>query len=97
MVELLPKILNKEIKAIPQNENEATFCKKIKKEDGLIDLINENQEKIYNKYRAYKIRPRIYFFENNKRVIITEADFKNNKFIIKKIIKEGGKEQEYKQ
>lgn len=94
--EILPKIFNKEITPVPQNKNEITFCSKIKKEDGLIDPEKDNQKKIYNKYRAYKIWPRVYFFENGKRIIISQADFENDKFIIKKIIKEGGKEQDYK-
>jgi len=97
LVNILPKIINKEISPIPQNEDEATFCKKIKKEDGLVDLEKDNPIDIYNKYRAYKAWPRIFYFENEKRIIITEAILdKDNKFIIKKIIPEGGKEQEYK-
>ncbi len=96
LIKILPEILSGNTKAIPQDENLATFCKKIKKEDALIDFSKDKDLDIYNKYRAYKIRPRIYFFENGKRVIITEAALENNKFKIKKIIKEGGKEQEYK-
>lgn len=104
LVEILPKIFNEEIKSIPQDEGKATFCKKIKKEDGLVDLEKDNPETIYNKFRAYKIWPRIYFFKDNKRVIITDATLEDDpfdpahgkKFIIKKIIPEGGKEQEYK-
>lgn len=96
LAEMLPKIFNEEIKAAPQDESEATFCKKIKKEDGLVDLEKDTPETMYNKYRAYKIWPRIYFVKNNKRVIITDAVLENGKFIIKKIIPEGGKEQEYR-
>lgn len=96
LAEILPKIFNEEIKSIPQDESKATFCKKIKKEDGLVDLEKDNPETIYNKFRAYKIWPRIYFFKNNKRIIITDAVLEEGKFIIKKIIPEGGKEQEYK-
>lgn len=96
LVEILPKIFNSEITPIPQDESKATFCKKIKKEDGLVNLEKDNPQTIYNKFRAYKIWPRIYFFKDNKRVIITDAMLENGKFIIKKIIPEGGKEQEYK-
>jgi len=93
LVEILPKIVNKEITPIPQDEDEATFCKKIKKEDGLIDLEKNNPIDIFNKYRAYKVWPRIFYFKEEKRIIITDAVFEDNKFIIKKIIPEGGKEQ----
>ncbi len=96
LVEILPKIFNSEITPVPQDESLATFCTKIKKEYGLIDLEKDSPEAMYNKFRAYKIWPRIYFFKDNKRVIITDAMLENGKFIIKKIIPEGGKEQEYK-
>src|ERR1035437_4674908 len=71
--ELLVKMLNTpEWKETPQNENEATFCKKIKKEDGLIDL-NGDAVKNYNKFRAYATWPRTFFFQKDKRIIITHA------------------------
>ena len=78
-----------------QDESQATYCKKIKKEDGLIDL-NDNPIKNYNKFRAYSTWPRTYFFKNGKRIIITDAVLENNLFVIKKIIPEGGKEIDYK-
>lgn len=93
LVEILPKIINKEITPTPQIEANATFCKKIKKEDGLVDLDKDSSVDIFNKYRAYKAWPRIFYFKNNKRFIITDAVLEDNKFIIKKIIPEGGKEQ----
>ncbi|MFA6274332.1 MAG: methionyl-tRNA formyltransferase, partial [Candidatus Paceibacterota bacterium] len=77
-----------------QNENKATYCKKIKKEDGLIDL-NDDGIKNYNKFRAYSVWPRTYFFKDNKRIIITDAILENGKFVIKKILPEGKKEINY--
>jgi len=38
LVKILPDFVDGKIKEIAQNENKATFCKKIKKENGLIDL-----------------------------------------------------------
>lgn len=93
LVEILPKIVNKEISPISQDEDEATFCKKIKKEDGLIDPEKDNHIDMFNKYRAYKVWPRVFYFKEDKRIIITEALLSDDKFIIKKIIPEGGKEQ----
>jgi methionyl-tRNA formyltransferase len=93
LVEILPKIINREITPILQNEDESTFCKKIKKEDGLIDLEKDIPIDIFNKYRAYKTWPRIFYFKEGKRIIVTDAVFEENTFIIKKIIPEGGKEQ----
>ena len=98
LVKILLNFIQGKIKAIPQNENEATFCKKIKKEDGLIDL-NSDATKNYNKFRAYVFWPRTFFFVNKKRVIITDAELVDNQFVIKKVLPEGKKEitwQEFK-
>lgn len=95
LIKVLPDLINEKIKPVPQDESQATYCKKIKKEDGLIDL-NDDPIKNYNKFRAYAHWPRTYFFENNKRIIITDAKLENGIFVIKKIIPEGGKEITYK-
>ena len=96
LVKTLPNFINGKIKLIPQNEDEATYCKKIKKEEGLIDF-NDNPIKNYNKFRAYVTWPRIFFFKNGKRIIITDAMLENGGFKILKIIPEGGKEIDYKE
>jgi methionyl-tRNA formyltransferase len=103
LVKILPEFAGGKIKEISQNENEATFCKKIKKENGLIDL-NDDAEKNYNKFRAYASWPRTFFFKNGKRIIVTNATLENNpldevrgkQFIIKKVLPEGKKEVNYK-
>ena len=94
LVKILPTIMEGKTKPIPQDESNATFCKKIKKEDGLIDP-NDNPVKNYNKFRAYATWPRTYFFETGKRIIITDAVLEEGKFLIKKIIPEGGKERPF--
>lgn len=102
LVQNLPNIFNQNIKLTPQDETGATFCKKIKKEDGLIDISDyeswskEKHKETYNKYRAYISWPRTFFFQDGKRNIISLAIFENEKFIIKKIIPEGKKEQDFK-
>jgi methionyl-tRNA formyltransferase len=95
LVKILPDFLDNKINPIPQRETEATYCKKIKKEDGLLDL-SDDAVKNYNKFRAYATWPRSYFFENEKRIIITDARLENDKFEILKVIPEGKKEIEYK-
>ena len=94
--ELLVKTLNTSEGwvGVQQDESQATFCQKIKKEDGLIDL-NGDAVKNYNKFRAYATWPRIFFFQKNKRIIITDARLENNQFIIKKVLPEGKKEIKY--
>ncbi len=94
LIENLPNIINGNIEPKQQNESEATFCKKIKKEDGFIDL-NDDPMHLYNKYRAYFGWPGIFYFKDGKRIKITKARYENDQFIIEKIIKEGGKETNY--
>ncbi len=81
-----------------QDESQATYCGKIKKEDGEIDP-NGDDRLNYNKYRAFYGWPGIFFFveKNGKRirVKITQARFENNTFIIEKVIPEGKKETDY--
>jgi len=96
LIKILPDFVSGTIKATPQNGSKASVCKKIKKEDGLINLEKESPSVLYNKFRAYATWPRIFFFKNGKRIIITDAILKNNQFIIKKIIPENGKEMDYK-
>jgi methionyl-tRNA formyltransferase len=95
LVKTLPGFIDGKINLISQNESEATYCKKIKKEDGEINL-NDDPIKNYNKFRAYATWPRTFFFKDGKRIIITDATLENNQFVIKKVIPEGGKETNYK-
>ena len=95
LIKTLPDYIENKITPIQQDESKATFCKKIKKEDGLINL-NDNPIKNYNKFRAYSFWPRTFFFKDNKRIIITDAKLENGEFKILKIIPEGGKEMDYK-
>jgi methionyl-tRNA formyltransferase len=94
LVETLPKIVSMEITEITQDETKATYSKKIKKEDGLIDL-KDNPVKNYKKFRAYAHWPRTFFFKDGKRIIITKAKLENDIFVIEKVIPEGGKEINY--
>lgn len=95
LCDILPKIQNQEIIPKAQDESKATFCKKLKKEDGEIDP-NGNDIENWNKYRAFYGWPGVFFFVNGKRIKITEATYENNLFIIKKVIREGKKETNWK-
>ena len=97
LVKILPNILAKKIKLTQQSEPNATFCKKIKKEDGLVDFGADLPNVLYNKFRAYATWPRIFFFQNGKRIIITDATLEDNKFVIKKVLAEGKKEIKYEE
>jgi methionyl-tRNA formyltransferase len=90
--EILPKWVSGKIDAKEQDHEAATYTKKITKEDGLMDLSADGYTN-FLKWNAYKGWPGSYFFtESNKRVVITEADFTDGTFKIKKVIPEGKKE-----
>ena len=61
----------------------------------MIETNKENGEILYNKFRAYFKWPRIFFFKEDKRIIITDAILEDNKFVIKKVLPEGKKETDY--
>jgi methionyl-tRNA formyltransferase len=46
------------IKPLKQNESEVSFCKKIKKEDGLVNFTSA--KKLYLKYKAYSYWPGVF-------------------------------------
>lgn len=93
---ILPEWLMGAIDPIMQNEEEATYCQKIKKEDGelQIDLndLSKNAQQNLLKIKAYEDWPTTYFFHNNKRIIITDATIESGKLKILKVIPEGKKE-----
>ena len=94
LAEILPEWIKGNITPTEQDHSKATFTQKLKKEDGLIDL-NDDALENYRKFRAYADWPRTFFFKDGKRMIITEAKLEDKKFVIKKIIPEGGKEINY--
>jgi methionyl-tRNA formyltransferase len=97
LAESIPKYISREIIPKPQDHKQATFTKKIAKEDGLLNL-NDPAEKNLRKIRAFNIWPRSYFFhESGIRVIVTDAEIREEKLIIKKVLPEGGKEIAYEE
>jgi methionyl-tRNA formyltransferase len=98
LAKVIPDWVSGKINEIEQDHTKATFTKKISKEDGLIDLAGDAW-KNYLKFHAHKDWPTSYFFTdvggNNIRVIITDAEYADNVFVIKKVIPEGKKETLY--
>lgn len=97
-IHILPEWLSSTLQPIMQNESEATYCKKIDKEDGLIDL-NDDPYKNILKIKAFEGWPSPYFFVERGgkkiRVIITEAKLEDGKLMIQKVIPEGKREMNY--
>jgi len=91
---ILPDFVKGKIQVIVQNDNEATFTKKVQKQDGLIVLSNDAY-KNYLKILAYEEWPKTYFEIGGKRIIITKAIWKDNNLEILKVIPEGKKEMNY--
>lgn len=77
LIETLPKWLNNEIKPIPQDHSQATFCTIIKRADGKIDF-NESAEIIGRKIRTFNPWPGTFFERNGKIYKILEGEISKN-------------------
>ena len=98
--EFLPAWLKGELKPQAQNESMATYTKKFTDKDALIDisrfrLDKAAQRQAFLKIKAFDKNPRAYFLVNKKRVIITDAEYKNGELKILRVIPEGRKEMPY--
>jgi len=98
--EVLPLWISKKIEAKEQDHSQATFTKKIKKEDGLIDL-NDDPEKNIRKIRAFSEWPGSYFFIEHKgkkiRILIKKASIVEGQLVLEKVLPEGKKEISYEE
>lgn len=95
LVDTVPKYLGGETALTTQNEAEATYAPKIKKEAGEINL-DDDPKVNWNKYRAYILWPGVFFFKDGKRVKISQAEMDENRhFKILRVIPEGKKEMDY--
>jgi len=106
LAEVIPRWVLGEIEAAPQNHSQATFTRKISKEDGLLDLSSDSY-KNFLKIQALEGWPGTYFFVERAgkkvRVKITEAKFlpaqagENEVLEILKVIPEGKREMSYQE
>ncbi len=98
LVSIIPDWIAGKIEEEEQDHSQATFTKKIEKEDGFINL-NDDPYKNYLKIQAYHGWPSAFFFLNKNdkkiRIKITQATFKDGKLIIQKVIPEGKTETTY--
>ena len=87
------KIVEKE-----QDHTKATYCKKITKADGLIDLFTDPYQN-YLKICAYSGWPGTHFFQKsvgkNIRVTIKKAHYKDGQLTIETVVPEGKSEMPY--
>ncbi len=100
LAETLSQWVAGDISPKEQDHAAATYCTKIKKEVGLLDLATDATTN-YRKFLAYDMWPRTYFMANHRgkevRVIITDARLKDGVFVVKKVIPEGRKEMAYEE
>ena len=99
LADILPKWNAQEISATPQDHANATYTKKISKEDGLLNL-TDNAYLNFRKIKAYERWPKAYFIIKKKnkeiRVVINKANYKNNILEILRVTPEGKQEMDYK-
>jgi methionyl-tRNA formyltransferase len=98
LVKIVPDWLAGKITEKAQDDSQATYCKKIIKADGLIDLTADAYAN-YLKIQAYAGWPGTYFFQEHAgkkiRVSIKSAIYKNNQLIIESVVPEGRSEMPY--
>lgn len=107
LAKILPHWIEGEIEAHEQNHDLATYCEKIEKEDGLLDLpagrqvLPEGAYKNLLKIRAYEGWPGTftYFEKNGKklRVKIIDAHLEGNALVIDRVVPEGKREMSYEE
>ena len=66
-------LLNNELAFIKQDEESMSHCRKLTKEDGLIDF-ELSAEAIYNRWRAFKIWPNSFFFHGENRIKVGQME-----------------------
>jgi len=104
--QIIPAWFGNEIIEQKQDHSFASFTKKIKKEDGLIeikdlavDFPKLEKRSVFLKVKALNPWPGVYFFVNHlekqTRIKITDADFIDEKTVITKVIPEGKKEMTF--
>jgi methionyl-tRNA formyltransferase len=64
--EILQKIANGKLQASPQDKKQATFCSKIKKEDGEVNWEKDSTEMLMRKLRAFTLWPSVWTRYNGK-------------------------------
>mgnify|MGYP001371891792 CR=1 FL=1 len=98
LIETLPAFISGTAPRIPQDEAQATFARKIAKEEGLLSL-TDGAEANWRKYRAYYESPGTFFYAQKDgkriRVKVSKASFEDGIFTIERVIPESKSEQDY--
>ncbi|MDD3861875.1 MAG: methionyl-tRNA formyltransferase, partial [Candidatus Gracilibacteria bacterium] len=71
---VLQDIMKNNLSPLPQPHKNATFCRKILKEDGKVDFSKKTADEIINMIRAYTPWPTVYTYLNDKKLQILKAE-----------------------
>lgn len=71
---VLKDIIDETVNPLPQNEEFSSYCRKIRKSDGEINLLESTAKEILNKIRAYSIWPKCHIIIDGKMLKILEAE-----------------------
>lgn len=94
LAEALPSWLDGTLKPETQDESQATYTKKFSDADAALDLSKPRES--FLKIRAFDKSPRAHFInDKGKRVVVTEASWKDSKLSIVRVLPEGKKEMSY--
>lgn len=69
-----------QLRPIAQDETQVIHCQKIEKSDGKISVFSDSLEQVYAKYRAYFLRPKIFFLHRGKSILIEKLVLDEQKF-----------------
>jgi methionyl-tRNA formyltransferase len=94
LAEILPDYLAGKLTPVPQDESLATYTKKFVDADALLDL--NNPREAFLKIQAFDKSPRAHFInDKGKRVVVTDATWKDGVLEILTVLPEGKKEMSY--
>ena len=100
LAQVLPHYIAGDIEAREQNHDVATYCEKIEKEDGFLDLAADPYKNLL-KIKAFEGWPSTYtFFERSGkklRVKIIDAHIEDGALVINKVLPEGKREMNYEE
>lgn len=93
----IPYYIAGDLKPIKQNENEATYSKIFKKDDGFVDLSTPKRE-VERKIRAFDSWPKVHTIKDGKRIqlLASHLDEKGN-LVIDCVKPEGKNEMSYEE
>ena len=73
LLDILPSILDGSLKAVPQNNSEATYCKLLSKSDSILDPSKYTANEAERRIRAHLVFPKTKIQINDHNIIITKA------------------------